>query len=504
MPASGAATALLGRYVLCDEIASGGMATVHLGRLLGGAGFTRTVAIKRLHPQLAKEPEFVTMFLDEARLASRIQHPNSVATLDVIAEEDELLLVMEYVEGESLSKLLRASAKKGLQTDPAIVNSIVAGALHGLHAAHEARDPRGDPLQIVHRDISPQNILVGVDGVARILDFGVAKAAMRLQTTREGTMKGKLAYMAPEQLRAEPLDRRADLFAAAVVHWEALSGRRLFAGDDVGELLGKVLNSKIPRCSEYSPAVTDELDEVVLRALSRERDQRYQTALEYAAAIETVGPLAPARLVAEWVKAVGGEALQKRSERVRTIEQLSPDDDYASDERLASARARLHANPRAFTAHAASSPALVVDSGAETEQAVTVAEPLAGRAAQRSRRWLLPALGAVGVSALLAVLWSSRSGSNEAPAAAGSAPVVAANVAAPPSAPAPAPSAAPEPTAVAAPASSAAASSAAVKGSAAHAKARTPAPAKVSAKNSCNPPYVIDSRGIRRVKPGCG
>jgi len=494
MPAAGAATALLGRYVLCDEIASGGMATVHLGRLLGGAGFTRTVAIKRLHPQLAKEPEFVTMFLDEARLASRIQHPNSVATLDVIAEEDELLLVMEYVEGEALSKLLRASAKKGLQTDPAIVNSIVAGALHGLHAAHEARDPRGEPLQIVHRDISPQNILVGVDGVARILDFGVAKAAMRLQTTREGTMKGKLAYMAPEQLRAEPLDRRADLFAAAVVHWEGLSGRRLFAGDDVGELLGKVLNSKIPRCSEHSPAVTDELDEVVLRALSREREQRYQTALEYAAAIETVGPLAPARLVAEWVKDVGGEALHKRSERVRTIEQLSPDDDYASDERLASARARLHANPRAFTAHAASSPALVVDSSGETEQAVTVAEPLARRPQERSRRWLLPALGAVGASAVLAAVLSSRGTSNEAPAAAGSAPVATASALAPPSAVV----ATPEPSA-AAPVASAATGASASTGAAAGATA------KVSAKaNACDPPYLIDSRGIRRVKPGCG
>src|SRR5262245_394878 len=150
------------------------MATVHLGRLLGPVGFSRTVAIKRLHAQFATDPEFVSMFLDEARLAARIRHPNVVPTLDVVATEGELFVVMEYVHGESLSRLIKEEARNGRRIPPRIAASLISGTLQGLHAAHEARDERGNPLNIVHRDVSPQNILVGSDGIARVLDFGVA------------------------------------------------------------------------------------------------------------------------------------------------------------------------------------------------------------------------------------------------------------------------------------------------------------------------------------------
>src|SRR5262249_42741983 len=153
---------------------SGGMATVHFGRLLGPIGFSRTVAIKRLHPQLAKEPEFVAMFLDEARLAARIQHPNVVATLDIVTNDDDVLLVMEYVRGESLARLMGAWVEAGRTAETRIVAGILVGVLHGLHAAHEAKDEAGEPLGLVHRDVSPQNVLVGADGVPRVLDFGVA------------------------------------------------------------------------------------------------------------------------------------------------------------------------------------------------------------------------------------------------------------------------------------------------------------------------------------------
>jgi serine/threonine protein kinase len=192
---------VVGRYAVYGKLASGGMATVHLGRLMGPAGFSRTVAIKRLHPQFAKDPDFVAMFLDEARLAARIQHQNVVATVDVVARDDELFLVMDYVRGESFSRLLRASRKQGIDIPPRVIASVMVGMLHGLHAAHEAKDERGQPLSMVHRDVSPQNVIVGVDGVPRVLDFGVAKAAARVQVTRDGQMKGKLSYMAPEQLR---------------------------------------------------------------------------------------------------------------------------------------------------------------------------------------------------------------------------------------------------------------------------------------------------------------
>src|SRR6185312_6236622 len=162
-----------GRYALHGEIASGGMASVYYGRLVGPAGFARVVAIKRLHPQLAALPEFVTMFFDEVRLTARIRHPNVVPTLDAVYENGELFLVMEYVHGESLSNLVRLAREQGIFVPPKVATSIVCGILHGLHAVHEARDERGEPLHIVHRDVSPQNVMVGFDGHARLLDFGI-------------------------------------------------------------------------------------------------------------------------------------------------------------------------------------------------------------------------------------------------------------------------------------------------------------------------------------------
>jgi len=202
----------IGRYTLYGEIAAGGMASVHIGRLVGPVGFLRTVAIKRLHPQYAKDPSFVDMFLDEARLAARIRHPNVVSTLEIVSMEDELFLVMDYVHGESLGRLSRAAADSGTRLPPRVVSSIMVGALLGLHAAHEATNEHGQHLSIVHRDVSPQNILVGTDGVARVADFGVAKAASRVHTTRGGDVKGKISYMAPEQLLQAEIDRRTDLY----------------------------------------------------------------------------------------------------------------------------------------------------------------------------------------------------------------------------------------------------------------------------------------------------
>ena len=230
-PGEGRPERVIGRYALYAEIAAGGMATVHLGRLIGAAGFTRLVAIKQLLKNYARDPEFVAMFVDEARLAARIRHPNVVPTLDVVATGGVLLLVLEYVQGESLSRLLHQSVLRADLPSPAIVGSILAGALHGLHAAHEAKNEKGELLELVHRDVSPQNLLVGVDGVTRVLDFGVAKAVGRLGVTRQGVIKGKLAYMAPEQIDGV-VTRRSDVFSAGVVLWEALAGRRLFSGDN--------------------------------------------------------------------------------------------------------------------------------------------------------------------------------------------------------------------------------------------------------------------------------
>jgi serine/threonine-protein kinase len=247
---------LHGRYVIGEEIAAGGMATVHLGRMLGDAGFARTVAIKRLHPQFAKDPEVCAMLLDEGRLSARIHHLNVVTTLDVVVSGDELFVVMEYVHGEALSALIRASIRRSARIPPRIVAAVLSGALRGLHAAHEARDPSGEPLGVVHRDVSPQNILVGSDGVARVLDFGIAKAAGRMQVTQDGRIKGKFGYMPPEQLHAEVLDRRADIYAAGVVLWEALVSARLFAGKGDTPDFARLLNPSVDPPSTRARGLT--------------------------------------------------------------------------------------------------------------------------------------------------------------------------------------------------------------------------------------------------------
>ena len=314
---------LVGRYMVHGRIAAGGMATVHLGRLIGAAGFARTVAIKRLHDDYTRDPDFVAMLLDEARLASTIRHPNVVPTLDVVAEEDELLVVMEFVEGESLAALQRLALAAGERIPVALAASIVAQALHGLHAAHEARDKNGVPLDIVHRDVSPQNILVGTDGLARVLDFGIAKAASRASATGEGQLKGKTAYMAPEQLQHGAIDRRTDVFAAAIVFWELLAGRRLFLGDSSSETVSRVLHEPIDSPQRWAPDVPIELALVTMRGLERDPNGRFATAEEMALAIEDAVALPRAKEIGGWVSRVAARTIAARAEMVREVERES-------------------------------------------------------------------------------------------------------------------------------------------------------------------------------------
>lgn len=321
-PASPPPPRVVGRYALYDAIAAGGMATVHLGRLVGHAGFERTVAIKRLHPQFVQDPEFVSMFLDEARVVARIRHPNVVPTLDVVNADGELFIVMEYVQGESLSRLIKATGARGTRIPPDLAAAMLAGVLHGLHAAHEAKNERGEPLDVVHRDISPQNILVGTDGVARVLDFGVAKAAGRIQTTREGQLKGKIAYMAPEQISGV-VARTTDVYAASVVLWEVLTGRRLFAGENEAHIMKLVLESRIAPPSTHVPELPPALDAVVMRGLSYEASDRFPTAKDMAIALEEAMPAVAVSKIGAWVEATASKTLVDRSERIAAIESNS-------------------------------------------------------------------------------------------------------------------------------------------------------------------------------------
>ncbi|MBI5537271.1 MAG: serine/threonine protein kinase [Deltaproteobacteria bacterium] len=310
---------IVGRYRIHAAIAHGGMATVHLGRLLGPAGFARTVAIKRLHAQYARDPEFGAMFLDEARLASRIRHPHVVSIVDVIADQGELLLVMDYIEGEPLSHLLAAEHARGTRMDPRIAAKIAAEVLSGLHAAHELRGDDGALLQVVHRDVSPQNILVGVDGVAHLIDFGVAKAAGRLQTTRQGELKGKLAYMAPEQIRSGEVDRRTDVYATSAVLWEMLVGRRLFAGAEAN-LMFAVLTVPIQSPRAAVPELPEALDAVVMKGLKRNPDERFASAQLMADALESSSPFATSREVSRWIQELGFLDTARRARMVEVLE----------------------------------------------------------------------------------------------------------------------------------------------------------------------------------------
>jgi serine/threonine-protein kinase len=315
---------VVGRYAIYDEIASGGMATVHLGRLLGSAGFARTVAIKKLHPHFAKDEDVVSMLMDEARLAARISHPNVVPVLEMVAEQGEVFLVLEYVAGLSLGKLIRESRRERSPVAIRVAAAVMCGVLHGLHAAHEALSDTGEPLGIVHRDVSPQNILVGVDGAARVIDFGVAKARGRSRTTRDGNIKGKVAYMPPEQLKGQLLDRRTDVYAAGVVMWELLTLEHLFDGPNDAGLIDAALTAPIEAPSALSPHVPPELDAIVLRALSRDIEPRYKTAREMALALEAAVGVASNAEVADWVKERGDIELRARSAIAARVEASRP------------------------------------------------------------------------------------------------------------------------------------------------------------------------------------
>ncbi len=329
LPLSTAGPKMLGRYALFEAFASGGMATVHLGRDMGQGG--RTVAIKRLHAQFVNDPEFVTMFLDEARLAACVRHPNVVAMLDIVTLGREPFLVMDYVQGESLSRLIRSTRDRGMLVPGRIVASVMAGALHGLHAAHDARSETGELLGLIHRDVSPHNVLVGADGYARMVDFGVAKASGREQHTRAGQLKGKLSYMAPEQARLDVVNRQTDIYAAAVVMWEALTGQRLYFGETDGAILARVIEGRAEPPSQVVQAAFPNidagalyeiraLDPVVMRGLAFDPSRRFPSAYDMAMAIEQSIRFAPPGEVGAWVSAVATDAMHQRAHRIVELE----------------------------------------------------------------------------------------------------------------------------------------------------------------------------------------
>jgi serine/threonine-protein kinase len=453
------------------------MAAIHFGRQVGAAGFARTVAIKRLHPHLARDPEFVAMLVDEATIAARIRHPNVVPTIDVVQSDNELLLVMEYVPGESLAALVKAARRRGERFSCEILSRIMCDALNGLHAAHDAVSDGGAPLDIVHRDVSPSNVLVGVDGAARVLDFGVARASIRLSSTRQGGIKGKLRYMAPEQISDGPITRRTDVYAASVLLWELLVGEALFRASNEAALMARIVEGVVVPPSRRDGTLPPALDAVVLRGLAKDPDARFATARDMAQALAEAVPPATHETVAAWVAHIASDEIDKRAAELASIESGMP------------------AQP-ALPAAEPSQPSHVT----KTQPAVGATEVIDGPTqlawreppnAERSRAGLSVAAGALAcVIAVVSGIWLSLPGA-AAPLRPGLGHALSGlgTIDLPegdddteePTTPEPSPD-----DSVASP--------------------KTPPPAvprKATAKANCDPPYTVDASGRRRVKREC-
>ncbi|HEY0714931.1 MAG TPA: serine/threonine-protein kinase, partial [Polyangia bacterium] len=278
-------TVRLGRYQIVERIATGGMAEVYLAVHGELAGFRTPVVLKKVLPHLANNPQFIDMFLDEARIASMLDHPNVVRIYEVGRSGSEYFLAMELVQGKSLSALLRRFQETYSRMDPRLAAFVVAQAAAGLHHAHNLTDPLGNPLGLVHRDVSPQNILISFEGSVKVIDFGIARALGRITETQTGGMKGKFGYMSPEQARGEDVDLRTDIFALGVVLWEALTNRRLFQRENDLATMRALAYEPIPRPSTVAD-VSPELESLVMRALARNPKLRFANGREMASALE--------------------------------------------------------------------------------------------------------------------------------------------------------------------------------------------------------------------------
>jgi serine/threonine-protein kinase len=308
----------LGRYTLRYCVGRGGMAAVHLAQLTSAQGFRKWVAIKTVDPEYARNPTFVRLFLHEARLAARINHPNVCTVFDFGEAEGTYFLAMEYLHGEALSSVAkRAWAGTGIPVH--VAARIVADAARGLHAAHELRDEDGSPAGVVHRDVSPQNVFVLYDGVAKVVDFGIAKS--REARESGAVLRGKLAYMAPEQIEGREVDRRADVWALGVVLWELSLGRRLFRRESDEQVAAAVLDEPIPAPRLVRAEYPHALEAVVMRALARDPDRRYATAAELARDLELflaeLGIPAGAADVAEFMRELFADRLAERDAMLR-------------------------------------------------------------------------------------------------------------------------------------------------------------------------------------------
>jgi len=324
----------IGRYHLLALLATGGMAEIYLARQEGIKGFERMVVIKKILPHLARRKRFVEMFFDEARIASMLSHPNIVQIYDLGQDESEpeesYYIAMEYLEGESLGYLVRQARKADRLLPSQLAAGIVSQVCDGLDYAHKLHDTKGKPLHIVHRDVSPHNVIVLFSGGVKLVDFGIAKAASQVHQTREGSLKGKLTYIAPEQCESKPVDARSDVFSMGVVLWELLTRRRLFKRDSDAAKIQAIMSDPIPQVRDIQASVAPELENIAQKALQRDAAKRFQSAGEMGAAIREhlrrMGAAAGIQEIAAFVNEVFGDRARTKKRLLDEIKAQRADE----------------------------------------------------------------------------------------------------------------------------------------------------------------------------------
>jgi eukaryotic-like serine/threonine-protein kinase len=310
---------MLGKYRLIAEIARGGMGIVYLAMVHGPAGFSKLVVIKELKPELVEDPAFLAMFLDEARLCARLSHPNIVQTNEVGNDGLRYFMAMDYLDGRGLDRIRRRSHKLGWGLTLPMHLRVVCDVLNGLDYAHKLTDFDGSPLGVVHRDVSPQNVFVTFDGQVKLLDFGIAKAKDSTNETHAGMLKGKAAYMSPEQARGHKVDGRADIFSVGIMLWEALAGKRMHEGQNEQQILFALASADLPRASTVKPWVPSELDDICARAMAYNRDARYATAGEFRDDLEKYLATSETALGARELATCVGELFKEERATMNTV-----------------------------------------------------------------------------------------------------------------------------------------------------------------------------------------
>jgi len=309
-----------GKYSLLNRIAVGGMAEVFLARQEGLEGFEKTICIKRIRPHLSSQPNFVRMFLNEAKLAAQLNHPNIVQIYDLGRVNDSYFIAMEYISGRDMSRIIPKAEKAGIPFPMIYALRIASNVCEGLYFAHTKTDAYGNPLNIVHRDITPENILVSFSGTVKIVDFGIAKANTQLEQTRAGEIKGKLSYMSPEQCMGHPLDARSDIFSFGSVIYEWVTGYKLFTGENEMAILKSIIDGKIYPPSYFKEDVPEAVERILMKALDKNKEKRYQSAWEMQFDIDTYlasSEFTPSNIhLSNFLKQIFGDEIEREKELI--------------------------------------------------------------------------------------------------------------------------------------------------------------------------------------------